>query len=34
MKGWIWQWGLDALGGILLGLILLWALANAPVLGR
>lgn len=31
---WLWRWGLDAIGGILAGLILLWALANAPVLGR
>ena len=28
---WLWCWGLDAIGGALVGLILLWALANVPV---
>jgi len=30
-KDWLWGWGLDAIGGALVGLILLWALANVPV---
>ncbi len=34
MRDWMWRWGWDFLGGLLVGLILLWALANAPVPGR
>ena len=33
-SAWLWRWGLDAIGGVLVGLILLWALAHAPVPGR
>jgi len=31
---WLWDWGLDVLGGLLAGLIILWALVQAPVPGR
>jgi hypothetical protein len=32
VKGsWLWRWGLDAIGGALVGVTLLWALANVPV---